>query len=305
MYREIEDILQGSFDFSDEDIVIGNILELLKYSNNIVKYFNESTHHIPSYEGYKEKIIQNSKIVQEAIDKKNTLASTHLTLLNSQEELEKRQNEVDEIKASILKIKNLKLEYESVNIEELKKENRRLLREHTDKYKEVEEVNENNKVLQSKIESLNKSIEELNTISIKEIEKAKMIFNKIDRYITDNWDGIDHRFTEERKRFKTLTTQYNELLNDVDDKLIAIGLTKKELNEKEKELSTLSDKYKKLQKIYNTEFEQNSKYIHMNSLELDSLSEELKDRLSKFNLILGEVIDRNEKIKNKIREANR
>lgn len=305
MYREIEDILQGSFDFSDEDIVIGNILELLKYSNNIVKYFNESTHHIPSYEGYKEKIIQNSKIVQEAIDKKNTLASTHLTLLNSQEELEKRQNEVDEIKASILKIKNLKLEYESVNIEELKKENRRLLREYTDKYKEVEEVNENNKLLQSKIESLNKSIEELNTISIKEIEKAKTIFNKIDRYITDNWDGIDHRFTEERKRFKTLTTQYNELLNDVDDKLIAIGLTKKELNEKEKELSTLSDKYKKLQKIYNTEFEQNSKYIDMNSLELDSLSEELKDRLSKFNLILGEVIDKNEKIKNKIREANR
>ena len=74
---------------------------------------------------------------------------------------------------------------------------------------------------------------------------------------------------------------------------------------KEKELTALLEKYTKLQTVYNKEFEQNSKYIEMNSSKLDALGEELKNGLNQFNGILSEVIAKNEKIKNEIREANR
>ena len=60
-----------------------------------------------------------------------------------------------------------------------------------------------------------------------------------------------------------------------------------------------------MQNIYSTEFEQNSRYIEMNGSKLDELSQELQNSLNQFNSILQEVIEKNEKIKNEIREANR
>ena len=87
MNQNIKEIINGNFDFSDEDIVIGNILELFEYSNTIIKYLEESTNHISGYGSYKNKVIENYKALQSSLNEKDNLEKIYRELLNSEKSL--------------------------------------------------------------------------------------------------------------------------------------------------------------------------------------------------------------------------